>query len=319
VGVRLAILSLAAAVWCSVAPQRALEPSGLFDGTTAVELTLAAPLSELFADNADEHDTVRGSLSYRNPESGVSVVLRDVRVSVRGHTSRRETECTFPKLKIKLPAGVPAPPPFAGMQDFKIGTHCGEAPDDTLTPNFGRLANQTSPPREALAYRILDAAGVPTLRTRPARITYVETRSGPTHQARPLVRNALLLEDEEAARARIHAVADVPMETFGNVQRRGAAADAVHIAFGEAMIGNFDWCLRFAPGDRYRCDDYKPLWNVIAFERPNGETALLASDFDLAGVVVGRHAWFSKVYNAGFLPSPSPIAIEVLSLVQRTR
>lgn len=321
--VRLAMLSFVAAVWCGIAMPRTPPPSGLFDAATAVELTVTAPLSQLFAHDAEKDDSVHGSLSYRNPETGTSVVLRDVRISVRGHTSRRESECTFPKLKIALPDDEAAPPPFAGVRNFKIGTHCGEAPDDTLTPTFGRLANEKSPLREALAYRILDAAGVPTLRTRPARITYVDpgpgTRDRGPGTGRGLVRNALLLEDEDAARARIHAVADVPMEAFGNVRRRGAAADAVRIAFGEAMIGNFDWCLRFEPGDRYRCDDYKPLWNVLAFARADGRTALLASDFDLAGIVVGRHPWFSKVYNAGFLPSRSRIAIEVMSQVQRTR
>lgn len=325
-GVRLAMLSLAVSVWCGIAAQPSPERQGLFDGRTPVELSLTAPLTQLFANDADEHSAVEGSLSYRDPASGSVVVLPDIRVSVRGHTSRRESECSFPKLRIKLQSPGSAPAPFTGMQGFKIGTHCGEAPDDTLTPNFGRLANQMSPPREALAYWLLQAAGVPTLRTRLARITYVEPGAG-TRDRRPgtraqgsgLVRNAILLEDEDAARERIHAVADVPMENFGSVQRRGATADAVRIAFGEAMIGNFDWCLRFVQGDRYRCDDYKPLWNVLAFERADGTTTLVASDFDLAGVVVGRHAWFSKVYNAGFLPSPSPVAIEVLSQVQRTR
>lgn len=332
-GVRLAMLSFAAAASCGLATQRAPHPSWLFDGTSSVELTLTAPLTDLFAHDADEHETVRGSLSYRDPSSGTSVVLPDIRVSVRGHTSRRESECSFPKLRIKLPTSASAPMPFTGMAGFKIGTHCGEAPPDTLTPNFGRLANETSPPREALTYRILDTAGVPTLRTRPARIRYVDQGRG-TGDRGPgigdggrgtrdrgsgLVRNALLLEDEDAARERMHAVSDVPMETFGNVQTRGATADAVRIAFGEAMIGNFDWCLRFFPGDRYRCDNLKPLWNVLAFQGANGRTALVAADFDLAGIVVGRHQWFSKVYNAGFLPSRSAIAIEVMSQVQRTR
>jgi hypothetical protein len=38
-------------------------------------------------------------LSYKAPSSGADVILKDIQVSVRGHTSREETECTFPKLK----------------------------------------------------------------------------------------------------------------------------------------------------------------------------------------------------------------------------
>ena len=313
------MLSLAIGILSGASGQPAAKQSGLFDGIKPVELTLTAPLTDLFAHDTDEHYSVRGSLSYHDPSSDSAFVIPDIRVSVRGHTSRRETECSFPKLRIKLPNADSAPGPFAGMEGFKIGTHCGEAKGDTLTPNFGRLANEMSPPREALAYHILEAAGVPTLRTRVARITYVDRGPGTGDRGPGLVRNALLLEDENAARDRIHAVSQVPMEAFGSVRKRGATEDAVRIAFGEAMIGNFDWCLRFDAGDRYRCDDYKPLWNVLAFERANGETALVASDFDLAGVVVGKHQWFSKVYDDGFLPSRSAIAVEVMSQVQRTR
>ena len=42
-------------------------------------------------------------------------------------------------------------------------------------------------------------------------------------------------------------------------------------------------------------------------------------DFDLAGMVVGRHPFFNKILNRAFVPSKSEIEIEVLSQVQRTR
>ena len=113
--------------------------------------------------------------------------------------------------------------------------------------------------------------------------------------------------------------AEIAMEQFGSVRTRGASADAARIAFGEAMIGNFDWCLKFSPDDIYRCNERKPLWNVLAFDRGNGTAALVVKDFDLAGVVVGRHPWFKTIFNPAFVPSQSEIEIEVLSQVQRTR
>ncbi|HEY3884940.1 MAG TPA: hypothetical protein VGL62_07020 [Vicinamibacterales bacterium] len=294
------------------APQSATD---VFDGTSTVELTLTAPLRELFTKS--EHDQkyfVTGSVSYRDA-AGVDTTIDDVDVGVRGHTSQRE--CSFPKLKIDFHKGAPIPAPFTGLSGFKIGTHCGENPIGARTSRFGRLGNETSPLREALAYRLLDTAGVPALRTRPARITYVDSSPGAGRSA-PLVRDAILIEDEGTVRERLGGP-QISLEAFGNVQRRDAAPDALRIAFGEAMIGNFDWCLRFFPGDLYRCDDFKPLWNIDAFARPGGGAALLANDFDLAGIVVGRHAWFEKVYNAGFVPSRSPMEVEVLSQVQRTR
>jgi hypothetical protein len=58
---------------------------------------------------------------------------------------------------------------------------------------------------------------------------------------------------------------------------------------------------------------------VLAFDHGGGKTSLLMKDFDLAGIVVGRHPWFDKVWNRAFVPSKSEIEIEVLSQVQRTR
>jgi hypothetical protein len=275
-----------------------------FGSTTPIALKLEAPLQKLFEEGAEnEKDSVPGILSYKDPASGADVVLRDVKVSVRGHTSRRETECTFPKLKLELPGGY----------DLKIGTHCGEADDQTLSAKYGRLANERSPLREGLVYRLLESVGVPVLRSRPARVTYVDAAQGA-----PLVRNALLLEDDHEAMKRLNGRAEIPMETFGNVRTRGASSDAARIAFGEAMIGNFDWCLKFSPDDIYRCNEPKPLWNVLAFDRGNG-AALVIKDFDLAGMVVGRHKWFATVFNPAFVPSKSEVEIEVLSQVQRTR
>src|SRR4051812_31202440 len=70
----------------------------LLDGDTVVELRLEAPLRQLFANPSEEDAFVSGTVSYRDPQTGSDVVLKDVQVSVRGHTSRREVECSFPKL-----------------------------------------------------------------------------------------------------------------------------------------------------------------------------------------------------------------------------
>jgi len=296
---------------------RASKLNHLLDGSTTLSLTLEAPFQKLFAykGEVDERAFVPGTLSYKEPATGAYVVLRDVAVSVRGHTSRNDEECTFPKLKLKA----------KGVGALRIGTHCGELPDDELTAKYGRLANEESPWREGVTYRILDALGVPTLRTRPARVTYVDPGSSDT----PLVRNALLIEDDEDAMARVGGTAALALDQFGNVKSRGAIDDASRIAFGEAAIANFDWCLKFAPDDIYRCNDPKPLWNILAFDRGGGQavsrrpgegpTALLMKDFDLAGTVVGHHPWFKTVFTSAFVPSGSETDTVVVAQVQRAR
>ena len=297
---------LAAGLLSGLAPRSADRErlTALLDGRGPVNLTLEAPVHELFARaNGDEDASVPGTLTYQDPSTGETVELADLEVTVRGHTSRRDSECTFPKLELKQKEG----------GTLKIGTHCGEAADSALT-KYGRLANEKSPWREGLVYRMLEAAGTPVLRTRAARITYVE-RSG----AAPLTRNALLIEDDHDARIRAGGHEEIPMESFGNAAARQVSGqNAGLIAFGEALVGNFDWCLKFAPDDTYRCDDAKPLWNILAFETDDG-ARLMMKDFDLAGVVVGRHPWFDKVWNPAFVESRSRVRIEVLSQVQRTR
>jgi hypothetical protein len=277
--------------------------SDLLNGSEPIALTLEAPLKELFAQGEEnENFSVAGRLSYKDPGTGTNVT-RDAQVSVRGHTSRRETECSFPKLKLK----------FTDGDELKIGTHCGESSDEALSPKYGRLANEKAPHREALVYRLLQAAEVPTLRTRPITVTYADKGQA------PLTRKAMLVEDDGDAKKRLKGTAEIAMEQFGDAKTRGALADAARIAFGEAMIGNFDWHLKNSPEDVYRGNVRKPIWNVLAFGRGDGKAALLAKDFDLAGMVVGRHGWFKTIFNPEYVTSRSEIEIEVLSQVQRTR
>jgi hypothetical protein len=98
-----------------------------------------------------------------------------------------------------------------------------------------------------------------------------------------------------------------------------APPDVARLAFAEAMLGNFDWCLRFEPGDHYRCDDRHPLWNMLALVRDSGPALPVIYDFDLTGFVVPRHIWFAQAFSEQFLPSRSEPEVEVLSQLQRTR
>jgi len=294
----------------------------LFSGYDVVSMQLKAPLNELFDRAREEGDySVTGTLSYI--DAGRPVTIDGVRVSLRGHTSRRETECTFPKLKVSLPeGGAPDAPLLAGIDSIKIGTHCGEADDDAVSRRFGRLPNERSPLREAFVYRLLEALEVPTLKARPARITYIYSDPRPAvtpPQDSPVVRHAMLIEDDGAAIKRLGGHGEIEETAFTNARALFTPADTARLVFAEALIGNFDWCLKMTPDDRYRCDARHPLWNITAAKMTGGRARPIVHDFDVAGIVSGRHPWFKDVFNEAFVPSRSDVEVEVLAQVQRAR
>lgn len=286
----------------------------LFADTSRLELRIELPFARLFADARKKPSGAVGVdavLSYQDRASGQRVTVSGVRIAVRGNSSRHDSECTFPKLRIDLSqATAPAGSLFAGIRSLKIGTHCGDRPDGHLT-RLGRWANDKAPAREALVYRLVAAAGVPTLRARPATITYVDGA------ATALTRGAMLLEDEHDAIERLGG--QNTLKRFTSASDDFAVNDAAALAFAEAMIGNFDWGLKFSPDDYYRIDDSHPLWNVVAVRRADGSAFPLINDFDLSGIVTGSHRWFERVYFDGVLASRSHRAIEVIGQVQRTR
>jgi hypothetical protein len=296
----------------AVVSSRANGPRDLFSSYDIVSFRLDAPFDDLFAGAKD------------NPEYAVDGTLRDttggrttdpvpVTVSLRGHTSRRDTECTFPKLKIGAKNG--REPLAGGGKSIKLGTHCGESRDDSLTARFGRLPNEKSPLREAAVYRLLDALQIPALRARPARVMYAFTGE----ETRTIERNAMLLEDEGDAVSRIRGTREIAAARFTTAADMFAPDDSANLAFAQALIGNFDWCIKFTTEDAYRCDARLKLWNVIAAAMKDGNAKPLMHDFDVTGMVAGRHRWLPDVYNAAFVPSKSEREVEVIAQLQRTR
>jgi hypothetical protein len=284
----------------------------LFSSYSVLHVRLEAPINELFAGSRDTPREVSGTLSYTDDATGREIVLEGVRVSLRGHTSKAEAECAFPKLKLRFKAGEAVEASlFRRMKEVKVGTHCGERPDSERTPK-GRLANDKAPFREAFVYRLLEIVGVPSLKARPAEITYVDA-------GKTLVRKALFVEDLDDTVRRLGAERELPVAQFTNGRDTFAAADGVKLALAEALIGNFDWCVRWTPDDTYRCDARDPLWNVAVLVRPQARALPLMYDFDLTGMVTGPHNWFPRVFNEGFLASRSRAEIQAMAQVQRTR
>ena len=298
-----------------------------FSTRDVLTLRLEGPFNELFTragQNLTEVDTssaVTGTLAVT--QRGRDTAIEGVQIAVRGHTSRRPGECPFPKLKVTVPANhASAQAALGGQTVLKIGTHCGDSPGDIITKKYGRLLNEQSPVREAFVYRLLEAVGAPTLKARQARISYIYTdprSAGTPDQRQPLVRNAVVIEDDEDAIKRLGGTRQYDEKTFTNAREMFSVSDTAIVSFAEAMIGNFDWCLKMTRDDAYRCNARHPLWNVLAIVGADGKTRPLIYDFDVAGMVAGQHRWFADVYNEAFVPSKSHPALEVIGQVQRTR
>src|SRR5262245_32121817 len=172
---------LASAVTAIAAAQAPVLDSGVFSTYDVLNVRVRAPFRDLFAQSKRDQDyTVDATLTYAGP-NGQETTLRGVQMTLRGNSSRRDTECTFPKLKLKLAKSPElAASIFRGTDELKLGTHCGESYEDQLNPRYGRLANERAVMREAFIYQLLEVLGVPSLKARPARVTYEEPVAGAT-------------------------------------------------------------------------------------------------------------------------------------------
>ncbi len=123
-----------------VAGQRAAEPD-LFSSDSVIELTLKAPLSDLFAKDENKDASVTGALSFRSAD-GREVTLDNVAVSERGNTSKQASECRFPKLKL-------AAREERGARRLDIPRHGHRQDRNALRRVAGRHADEeVRPPRE---------------------------------------------------------------------------------------------------------------------------------------------------------------------------
>jgi hypothetical protein len=286
----------------------------VFTSYSILTATIEAPFSELIENGRRRTDyAVSGALTLS--DGGRTTIFENVKITTRGHTSLRESECSFPKLKLDFTGSEVEGTTFDGVSAVKIGTHCSDKPDGP-GGRYGRWPNEKAAHREAFVYRLLDAVGVPSLKARPATLTYLDTghRSG---AAAPLVRDAMLLEDDAEALERYGARSELSPKQFGSAPSVFATPDIAKLFFAEAMIGNFDWCLRMSPRDVYRCNPTTPIWNILGLIRSEGMAIPIMHDFDISGMVTTRHTWFTKVFNRAFAKSEAEV--EVLAQVQRTR
>jgi hypothetical protein len=212
----------------------------------------------------------------------------DVRVAIRGNTSPKD--CAFPKYKVELADKKQAVgTPFQGNKKFRVNSHCGSGGPNDRAGTFQRIQNEISPIREELVYRLLRAAGVPTYRTRLAKISYRDTSAA--SPMAPMDRHGLVIESGDVAAKRFADAGLIDRERGiyindpnGRPTSSGANIammkdDDVAVLFlAEALAANMDW--------QFWGTNPGSLWNVDVFGVPNEAPQLpIPQDFDLASAV----------------------------------
>jgi hypothetical protein len=238
------------------------EESPLFRGSDVISFSLDIPSS------SDPMTYAASSLSYVNNLGGDEKI--DVLVKVRGHSS--VNEYGFPKRSVKLAQPAPGGSPFAHLNKFKIGTHCGSVrPEPVIPPERHNevLCHENATHREAFIYAALQKLGLPAQRARPARIKYTVYR--PDGAVREVIdADAMVLEDSVGSR---YADNTELGNSLGNPEDSLAK---IHLL--NALVGNVDWRIGADPSKHH---------NFTVLNIPNRGDYLVPSDFDRSSMVTG--------------------------------
>jgi hypothetical protein len=302
----LAVLSVSLTTsFAFAAPSRSQGPASkndVFSIKAPFEFFLKAPLKDLFAHRvapgtgpaAENSDySVQGELVYTSHTA--ETIRIPVEVKLRGNTSQAETECDFPKLKLKFKGDVAKGTLFEAQKEIGIGTHCSLQAGSS--PRFRRLWGGKSPHRESLMYDMLEELRIPSYKTRRAYATYFDS-SGEILASRA---DAFFLEDMSGIEARLGGQevrgADVSMEKrntgpkappyiFLSAQESPGviSEEAARILLFEIMVQNSDYHLRVYQGD----GETRSLWNMKVLQLNSKRWLIFPYDFDLAGMVKGQ-------------------------------
>jgi hypothetical protein len=232
------------------------QSSTLFVSEEPLVVRLEAPLRAVLADRTDpEYRPARIAV-----DNGTGDPLGvDVRVRVRGKS--RTIACEFPPLLLNFPSEQPEGSPFAGENRLKLVTHCESDPGHEV---YVQLERQI--------YRALNLLTDVSLRTRPVKITYVDSDRG-----REIVdRQGFLIEDEERFAER-SGLTTVPLESIPRDAYDPSAL--VMLEVFQYFIGNTDWSAFAGPAGEACCH------NIVPFARPDGVLLPVPYDFDATGIV----------------------------------
>lgn len=196
-------------------------PQEIFTSDTPLRFALEADFERLDDDRRQESEEGPGTILIRGRDGSPTEI--EIEIRTRGNFRLKRSTCSFPPLRLDLPASDTLGTVLDGQDKLKLVTHCRDRED-----------YRQNVLEEYLAYRIYNQLTDHSFRVQLAEITYVDT-SG---EREPFTRMGFLLEDD-----------DYLAERTGGIileGRGGGANDFVGEAVGtlyvfEYLIGNVDW------------------------------------------------------------------------------
>lgn len=249
------VLALAPIVIARPAFAQQAEPTPLFASDEMIQLSIRGDLRRIT--RADDGGPATLTLHGSAPET------HQIHLSPRGVSRRHNGVCTFPPLRIELPAR-PESGLFQGQRRLKLVTHCQS-----------RSAHQQHVLLEYAAYRLYNAMTPRSFRVRLAQIDYYRGDADtPT-----ISRVGFLIEDVDDAAER-NAMVEVETPSFPPSQL--SRVDLGRIAVFQYMVGNLDWAVQSGPRGEDCCHNTRPIGMT---ETATSNLVSLPYDFDQTGLV----------------------------------
>jgi len=250
------VAALNALLWVafcrSSSAQTAPATAPLFQSAEPLVLQLRTDLRALFRDRSERRVEHRATLRFASGNDTGSL-----KVDLRTRGIFRLKRCSFPPIRIDVPARKVEGTPFAGQDKIKLVTHCQ-----------GDGSSERNLLKEYALYRAFNALTDTSFRVRLARITYIDTTRADT-----VTRYGFLIESDDELARRLGAaelVADKVPDFVTDTSYMTL------VAVFQYLIGNTDWS----------------VWgrhNIVILRDTLGMLAV-PYDFDFSGAVGAHYA-----------------------------
>lgn len=214
-----------------------------------------------------------------------------IRARARGMSSAQDSQ--FPKLRIEIDKSENIKGTlFQGNRKFRLNTHVQDKDAPNGNTEMGRLADERSPYREALAYELGAVWNIPAPLVQRARISYHDSETGDK-----TTRNALLIETNKNLSERLGVKESFEFLSEGYEDKMSVDLAAKFHLF-QIMILNDDIGLKMKNEMKVGTEKYRPYFNTTVFEYPNGEMFPILYDFDLSILVAGWEQRYWHFYES---------------------